>query len=156
MIIEKWKTIDGFEGIYQISNYGGVRTLRMGGKIMIPEKTRKGYLRVSLWKEGVRTRVLVHRLVAEAFIGKSDLRVNHKDLNKGNNHVRNLEFLSDRENTAHFRRSTGRKLPIGVRVMRDRFQARLNVADKVMYLGVYDTPEMASEAYQNALKSLSV
>ena len=98
---EIWKDISGFEGFYEISSYGRVRSVK-SGKILSTSKCGgcRGYLSVCLSKNGKRYGKLVHRLVAEAFIpaieGLSE--VNHKDEDKTNNRVYNLEFCDHKYN----------------------------------------------------------
>ena len=98
---EIWKDISGFEGVYEISSYGRVRSVK-SGKILSTSKCGgcRGYLSVCLSKNGKRYGKLVHRLVAEAFIpaveGLSE--VNHKDEDKTNNRVENLEFCDHKYN----------------------------------------------------------
>ena len=98
---EIWKDISGFEGFYEISSYGRVRSVK-SGKILSTSKCGgcRGYLSVCLSKNGKRYGKLVHRLVAEAFIpaieGLSE--VNHKDEDKTNNRVDNLEFCDHKYN----------------------------------------------------------
>lgn len=104
---EVWKTVVDFEGIYEVSNLGNVRSLTRDvvrgngvmlkrGKIIAQNKTTNGYLTVHLYKDTVRTVKLVHRLVAEAFIPNPDNlpEVNHKDENKHNNTSKNLEWCT--------------------------------------------------------------
>ena len=105
---EIWKDIIGYDGIYQISNYGRVRSFsRMKKGELVspnPEKTRRGYLRVNLHKDNSVKRYSVHRLVAEAFIpnhDKSKNVINHIDFDVSNNHVENLEWVTQRENVQH-------------------------------------------------------
>ena len=105
-MIERWKDIIGYEGFYQISNYGRVRSLKMWNgicgkyidRIKILKNTRfnNGYYCVSL----KRKKYTVHRLVAEAFIPNSNNYscINHKDGNKLNNCVSNLEWCSYKHN----------------------------------------------------------
>lgn len=95
-----WKPIEGYEGLYEVSSEGRVRSLNYGGvkgKVgeLSPDLSR-GYYRVTLFKEGIRERYLVHRLVAEAFIEnpKGLAEVNHRDEVKLNNRVNNLEWCS--------------------------------------------------------------
>ena len=73
--------------------------------------TNKGYLVVELWKKSKRKRVKVHRLVAQAFIPNPDNlpQVNHKDLDKRNNHADNLEFISNRDNCIHYHMNKHKK-----------------------------------------------
>ena len=110
---EIWKDIEGFEGYYQISNFGRVKSLsriivirecvfvNLKEKIKIPNLT-KGYVRVQLNKIKINN-FLVHRLVASAFIDNiyNNLQVNHIDGIKVNNCVENLEYVSSRENNCH-------------------------------------------------------
>lgn len=109
---EVWKDITEFDGAYQISNKGRVRSvsrvvMRRDGtkqtvkdRVMTQTKDKDGYLRVCLRKNGKRYTRIVHRLVAEAFIGEmpKDKHVNHKDENKQNNNVYNLNYLTSKEN----------------------------------------------------------
>lgn len=90
---EIWKDIEYYEGLYWISNFGRVKSKR---KILKPINGE--YLRVGLSKNGIQTTKYVHRLVAETFLGKSNLQVNHKDENKHNNCVNNLEWITFKEN----------------------------------------------------------
>ena len=89
--MEIWKDIKDFEGLYQVSNFGRVRSLGNNKsrktKILIPFKNKKGYLRVCLYKNGKRKMFSIHRLVAEAFIPNlfDYPEVNHKDEDKTNN-----------------------------------------------------------------------
>lgn len=99
--METWKAIPGYEGLYEVSDQGRVKSLWYGQtRIMKPEKQGCGYLRVMLCKDGQRKMLLVHRLVAEAFIpNPNNLKtVNHKDENKENNTVSNLEWMTMRDN----------------------------------------------------------
>ena len=101
---EEWKDIVGFEGLYQISNYGRVLSFHHGGhKYLSLKNYSGGYLSVSLSNKKKKAKGWVHRLVAESFVGKpvGNVQVNHKDLNKQNNHVDNLEWVTSRENTIH-------------------------------------------------------
>ena len=102
MIIEIWKDIKGFEGLYQISNYGRVKNLRKN--TIVKPFDNGGYERVHLSKEGKSIKKLVHVLVAEHFISEKpfpDAQVNHKDLNRKNNHVDNLEWCDVKTNVRH-------------------------------------------------------
>ena len=97
---EIWKDILGYEGHYQVSNKGRVKSLKQGKeKILKPERCR-GYLRVGLLKNRNRKMFMVHRLVAQAFISNSDNlpMINHKDENPSNNRVENLEWCDSKYN----------------------------------------------------------
>lgn len=100
---ETWKDVAGFDGLYQVSDQGNVRSRhRLGsdGGILKPKDNGRGYFQVSFSREGKRKLFLVHRLVAEAFI-PNPLNlpvVNHKDENPANNAVDNLEWCTVKYN----------------------------------------------------------
>lgn len=136
--VEVWKDIKGYENLYQGSNLGRARSLdtyrksKNGtvkfyrGRILKPGTNKDGYLQVNLYKNNKLKRFLIHRLVAEAFLeipeelkhlkGTRYLQVNHKDENKLNNNVNNLEFCNCKYNinygTAIERSSKKRSKPI--------------------------------------------
>lgn len=111
--METWKNVKGYEGLYQISNKGNVKSLRKwdvnakkfinSEHIMKPTNNGNGYLIVSFKVNGQRKNKYIHRLVAEAFIDNpnNENYVNHKDFNTQNNEVGNLEWCSQKENIKH-------------------------------------------------------
>lgn len=107
-----WKDVKEYEGLYQISDEGQVKSLGNNKsrkeKILKPTKNRDGYLQVPLCKNGKRKTIKIHRLVAEAFISNPDNlpEVNHKDENKINNCVENLEWCDRKYNINY---GTGKK-----------------------------------------------
>ena len=99
--MENWKAISGYEGLYEVSDLGRVKSLKYGKeRILKPGKNTHGYLHVNIFKDGKKKMSLVHRLVAEAFIpNPNNLEtVNHKDEVKTNNTVSNLEWMSIKDN----------------------------------------------------------
>lgn len=99
---EIWKDIKGYEGLYQVSNFGNVKSLKCD-IILKPNLTRKGYLITSLCKNKIRKAYSIHRLVAKSFIPNIENKpqVNHIDGNKQNNKVTNLEWVTNSENMKH-------------------------------------------------------
>ena len=104
---EIWKDIKGYEGLYQVSNLGRVRSLKHRGKNEIRIRKirirKDNYMDISLYKNGKAKYELIHRLVAEYFVynPKKYKYVNHKDGNKHNNIYTNLEWVTASENTQH-------------------------------------------------------
>ena len=99
--MDKWKAIAGYEGLYEVSDLGRVKSLKYGKeRILKPRKHTNGYLHVCLYKDGKVEQPKIHRLVADAFIpNPNNLEtVNHKDEVKTNNTVTNLEWMSIKDN----------------------------------------------------------
>lgn len=102
--MELWKDIDGYNGIYQVSTWGRVRSVRNGEiRILSPYRNSKGYLKIGLRRNGKTDKHRINRLVAKAFIPNPyDLpQVNHKDGNKENNSYTNLEWTTNEMNRKH-------------------------------------------------------
>lgn len=106
---ERWRPIVGYEGVYEISDFGRVRRCSGGqgaivGRVLTCKRGTAGYLHVDLSIGDQKTRFLIHRLVATAFIGprpSDSHEVNHRDAVKTNNAATNLEWLTRQENIAH-------------------------------------------------------
>lgn len=101
---EIWKDIKGFEDSFMISSYGRIRNLsKRGSFLMKLSGASGGYSKATLCKSNKSRTVLIHRLVAEAFLPNPENKycVNHKDGNKTNNNVDNLEWVSMSENMKH-------------------------------------------------------
>ena len=100
-IDEIWCPIKGYEGLYEVSDQGRVRSLKFGKeRILKPIRNTQGYIQVHLCKNGEIKKCLVHRLVAKTFIPNPNnlQEVNHKDEDKANNFVKNLEWCDRKYN----------------------------------------------------------
>ena len=104
--MEEWKNIIGYEGLYEVSNKGNVRNVRRNTLLKL-SKNNYGYINVYLYKNGIRTGFRVHRLVALTFIPNPDNlpQVNHKDEDKNNNSVDNLEWCDHKYNVNYGHRT---------------------------------------------------
>lgn len=118
-MVEVWKDIEGYEGLYQVSSLGRVKSLRFGKeRILKAGKDKGGYLMVNLCKNSKTKMYKVHRLVAQAFIPNPDglQCINHKDENKTNNCVDNLEWCTYLYNnnygTRNFKSASNRSISI--------------------------------------------
>lgn len=102
-IIERWKAVVGYEGLYEVSDFGNVRSLKYGKVRVLKPGVMKGYYRVHLCKNGKRKSFLVHRLVVIMFIGDipKGMVVNHINENKFDNRLENLEIVTVKENNNH-------------------------------------------------------
>lgn len=144
IVKEIWKDVEGYEGLYQVSNMGNVRSLERQtsrgqnrkGKFLTKTISDNGYPKVSLSKDGKATRFFVHRLVAISFIPNPEHKreVNHINGIKTDNRVCNLEWVSSRENKLH------------------AFETRLRTQDHLRKL----TYEQAEEIREKHSKGISI
>lgn len=98
---EIWCPIKGYESMYEVSDQGRVRSLKfVNERILKPGRDKDGYLQVGLYKNGEGKKCKIHRLVAQAFIPNPQnlTEVNHRDENKTNNSVQNLEWCDRKYN----------------------------------------------------------
>lgn len=122
-----WKDIKGYEGYYQVSSHGQVRSLdrivmssgfprKIKGQILAQTTDRKGYKHLRLRKNGEEKSFFVHRLVAEAFVHNKRpeeyIQVNHKDEDKANNHYSNLEWCTQEYNLNYGTRNQRLSKPV--------------------------------------------
>lgn len=156
---EIWKDVVGYEGLYQVSNLGNVRRMRFinnttnKGQIrnMNPWNNGRGYLVVSLMKNGNRKNNYVHRLVAQAFIENPNncKEINHKDGNKENCCVNNLEWTTRSGNLKHAYRT---KLKVGPKSMLGRKGKKHPISKEVKqfsldgtFIKKYESAKIASD-----------
>ena len=123
---EIWKDVVGFEGLYKVSNKGNVFSVerkdsqgqKRGGRTLKPTYHTDGYLKLDLYKNGMRKTKTVHRLVADTFIPNPNnyLEINHKDEIKTNNNVANLEWCTSKYNKNHGDRTEKARQKLSKRV----------------------------------------
>lgn len=119
---EIWKDIKEYEGLYQVSNLGNIYALKRK-KIKRPRINKDGYYCINISKNNKRKNVLVHRLVAETFLDKKQIKqqnnekinfdfllVNHRDENKLNNSVNNLEWCTNKYNVNYSKNKYNKKI----------------------------------------------
>lgn len=175
--METWKDIIGFEGLYQVSDTGKVKSMKRksmnagsyNGFVSVQERelkqtiNRLGYHVLTLFKDGCRHFRIVHRLVAEAFLEnkKKYKEVNHKDLDKSNNHVSNLEWCDRSYNINHsYTKRYKSSIYKGVSYSEERksWVAYLELFDRRLMLGRHKT-ELDAKNYRqefiNKLKKIN-
>lgn len=166
---EIFKDVLGYEGFYQVSNFGRVKGLERivkhncGGNRVLKEKILKpcsdgwGYLIVSLCKENVIKTKKIHIMVCESFLNHKTcgfkMVVDHIDSNKQNNNLNNLQIITQRENSSK-ERTIKSGTPPGVNKSGKKYMARITINGFREYLGMFKTLEEASKAYQNKLKTI--
>ena len=148
MTEEVWKPISGYEGLYEVSSFGRIRSV-VHRLLLTPDEAR-GYLRVTLFKNGVRNRQPVHRLVAKAFLPnpRNKPAINHIDEDKSNNRVSNLEWCTPKENCNHGNRN--KKISRGV----SKPVKQLSKTGEL--LAIWKSMTIASEVLGVSLSEISV
>lgn len=160
--MEEYRDIKGYEGIYQVSNFGNVRRVykkKKGFGIMKPINHSGGYSRLKLRNKGNDKDVYIHRLVAEAFLENPKEHVNHKDGNKKNNSVENLEWCNVHENVSHSmknRNSVSKYAGVQFDKSRGKYYTRLMIKGVRVWLGTFNCETKAHLAYLNGLKSYGI
>jgi hypothetical protein len=119
---EVWKDVEGYEGYYQVSNLGRVKSLILFKKILKPYPDKDGYFQVVLYRNKTRRLKRVHRLVAQAFIpNENNLPIiNHKDEDKANPRMDNLEWCTVRYNSSYGNRVEKMRFTIATKKNKDK------------------------------------
>jgi hypothetical protein len=170
--MEKWKDIPGYEGLYQASTEGRVKSLDRVVEDRDAIRRRKfkerilklilggsGYFHVDLSKEGIEKNFKVSQLVAMAFLGHKrcghKIVVDHIDNNRSNDFVENLQLISHRENTSKDKKSYSSEYT-GVCWSKasKKWHSQIQINGKICYLGQFENELHASKAYQTALKDV--
>jgi hypothetical protein len=155
MIIETFKDIKDYPG-YQVSNYGNVKSLKYNEpRILKPATGMKGYLYVNICDYNKKYKKhYIHRLVASTFIREiiSKEQIDHRDYNKLNNKLENLDIVDNRINQLRNKKAI---LP-GVSKLGDKWRTKLQINKKIIPIGIFNTPEEAHEAYKNKLKEYGI
>ena len=172
--IEEWVDIKGYEGLYQVSSYGRVKSLertidnKLYGDQNIKERILKNqfcsttkYYKIKLSKNNIKKTWSIHQLVAINFLNHKPLGfllvVNHIDNNRLNNKIHNLEIIPARENTSKDidKTKTSSKY-VGVNLCKKSLKwiAKIRINGKKTYLGLFNNEIDAHLAYQKALQNL--
>lgn len=159
IIMEIWKSVKDYEGIYEVSDLGNVRSLKFGKKKLLSFGTGKGYYNVSLYLNGVRKCVDVHKLVAIAFLNHKPngfvLVVDHKDFNRKNNNKDNLEIITTRKNTnkKHIK-SSSEYVGVCWNKRAKKWKSSIRINKKRYHLGYFTNELEAYNKYLFALNNL--
>jgi hypothetical protein len=157
---EIWKDVIGYEGLYEVSNLGRVKSLGYNKQRILKQAIRKiGYLQVGLYKNNIGTTKLVHQLVAESFLNHipkgNTLVVDHINNNKSDNRLKNLQIIPNRENGY---KTQGKYSSKYVGVCWDKqeykWKTQIRINGKLNFLGRFVNEQEASQAYQNRLATL--
>ena len=154
-MIEVFKDVPNYESIYQISNFGRVKSFKSGKeRILKLSVNNRGYQNVLLCENGNKKNMKVHTLVAIAFLGfipnEKDSVIDHKNGNKTDNHLENLQIISQRENIKkhHF----DKKGFVGYdwHKQTKKWRSRIYLDNKFVHLGLFEEEKDALKAYEIA------
>lgn len=169
---EVWLPVKGYEGMYQVSNLGSVKSLSREllnwglypffskEKILKPSPNNRGYYTVNLHKNKKQKLRTVHQLVAEAFLNHKPcgykLVVNHIDQNRLNNNINNLEVVTQRENSnKRHLKSTSKYTGVSYDKLRRKWVSGITIRGNQINLGRFNSEIEAHNAYQDKLISLN-
>lgn len=166
--MEEFRDVPGYEGYYQVSDLGRVKSLSRVVKgrwgfnnikeyMLTNSINKKGYYRVGFSKDGIIKSHKVHILVAIAFLGhiSNDLVVDHIDNDKSNNRLDNLQLITQRENSSKDQKNrTSERIGVGWHKKNKKWISKITINKKSIYLGSFKNEIDASNAYQNKLKEI--
>jgi hypothetical protein len=155
---EIWKDVPGYEGLYQVSNYGNILTLsdRWGKKRLLKPNKNNGnnYYAIDLHLNKKRKRFEIHKLVAMAFLDHKpnghEMVVNHIDNDKSNNYLNNLELVSTRYNTSCHKKDVG----VYWNKQKNKWLAHITINGLQIHLGYSIDKQDALNMYQKALANI--
>jgi|LakMenEpi03Aug12_release.lakeMendotaPanAssembly.Ray.scaffolds.fasta_scaffold1107005_1 hypothetical protein len=157
---EIWKDIPNYEGMYQASNLGNIKSFKLGfAKILKPKVSKSGYLCVVLFNHK-RNYYTIHILIAMTFFNhKPDkthkLVVDHIDNNKSNNNILNLQLITQRQNMSKDRKGVSKYTGVYWDKESHKWRAAISCKYKKINLGRFHCEIEAAQAYQQKLKQLN-
>jgi hypothetical protein len=160
--MEIFKDIKGYEGFYQVSNLGNVKSLvRKGRKkemILRPKKKRDGHYSVSLSNNSIKKHLDVHQLVAIAFLNHNPnghtIEVDHINNNPLDNRVENLQLLTNREHKSKHIKGVSTYVGVYFKKERNKWGSCIRINKKLIHLGYYEIEVEASRMYQLSLNNI--
>jgi len=159
--MEIFKDIPGYEGIYQVSNLGRVKSLKFNReKILKLRDNSNGYLQVNLCCERKFKAIRVHQLVAMAFLnhtpdGTMKIIVDHKDNDKLNNRLSNLQLISARYNTSKDKKGSSKYTGVSWSKASNKWLSTIAINGKIKNLGYFNCELAAAAEYQKKLAEIN-
>ena len=165
-MMEEYRAVKGFEGFYEVSNLGNVKSLARESIIgrQLKEKILKPYLRcgrylvLNLFKDGISESRYVHQLVAIAFLGHEPnghkIVVDHRNNLKTDNRLENLQIITARQNSSKDRKGSSKYTGVYWNKGANKWKAQIVINGKDKYLGYFTNEIEAHEAYQTRLKEI--
>jgi hypothetical protein len=157
-MLEIWKDIPNYEGIYQVSNLGNVKSFRKNKELILKQlPNTRGYLRVGLYDKNNKTKTIpTHVLVAMAFLGHKpnktqEIVVDHINNNKLDNSLTNLQLITNRENSTKEKKGKSKYAGVSFIKSSQKWRAVINYKNRTISLGCFFSEYNASQAYKEAL-----
>lgn len=160
IVEEKFKSVIGYEGHYEVSDLGNVKSLKWGmNRILKPSLTNKGYLQVQFRLNGKSKSRQIQQIVAESFLGHvpcgMKLVVDHKNLCKTDNRIDNLQIITNRENcNRRHLKSSSEYIGVCWNKNLNKWSSSIRIKGKNKHLGNFSSELEASNYYQDALFSI--
>lgn len=156
---EIWKDVPGYEGDYQASNLGRIKSLKKQKHLILkPTKNKNGYFYVNTCFKGIQKHIQVHKIIAITFLNHNTngykFVVDHKNNIKTDNRLCNLQIITSRENCSKDRTNKTSKYT-GVRKSNSKWRATIVINNKGINLGTFDTEKEAYEYYKKAVFSIN-
>ncbi len=157
---EIWKDVPNYEGMYQVSNIGRVKSIKFKKhKILKHSIVGNGYYQCSLWNNSINKRFYVHTLVSIAFLGHKPngrkLVVDHINNVKTDNRVENLQIITQRENLSKDRHNkTSKYTGVSWHKASNKWLSKIRIKGKYQILGYFNNEYKAHLSYQNELAKL--
>lgn len=166
--IEVWKDIPKYEGLYQVSNLGNVRSLdrvssdgrKLNGKTLKGSLYNSGYCVVGLRKNGKTTTNSVHKLVCIAFLNHKPcgmkIVVDHINNDPSNNNLYNLQLITHRQNLSKDKKGISKYTGVSLQSNSNKWRVQIRVNGKIKHLGLFTDEKDAAQAYQNELNKIKL
>ena len=155
---EEFRDIKGYEGLYQVSNIGRVKSFKGDTPIVLRAGLSGKYLMVVLHKDGTRKSHGLHKLVAMSFLNHTPnghtIVVDHIDNDQLNNNLTNLQLISNRENLLKDRKMSSEYKGVSLFKRDNKWRADITIQNKLKFLGLFVNEIDAHYAYQEALRNI--
>lgn len=156
---EIWKDIPGYDGLYQVSNLGNVKSFYYNKELTLKNSLgTSGYMYVNLFKDSNSKSLNIHQLVAMSFLGHAPcgqkLVVDHINNNKTDNRVENLRIVTQRFNASRNKNGSSQYCGVSWNKIKNRWVSRIVINKKIITLGSFKCELAAHIAYLNKLKQI--
>tara|TARA_R110000824_G_scaffold398215_1_gene602032 strand:- start:3 stop:479 length:477 start_codon:yes stop_codon:yes gene_type:complete len=156
--MEIWKDVKGYEGSYQVSDLGRVKSCKRKDELILKVRFDKdGYSRVNLYNKSKPKTFMVYSLVAVAFLKHTPCAgvvVDHINNKKTDNSLENLQLITPRENCSKDRKGSSDYTGVSWHKASNKWTAQINITGKVKYLGVFVSQLDAFKVYKKELNKL--